>query len=66
MLGASDCGGVRVPKRSTFVPVLSTMNFVKFHLIFSVLPLCACGRCAHDWSVSEGEACCTVHVSLET
>lgn len=30
MLGISCCGGVRVPKRSTFVPVLSTRNLVKF------------------------------------
>jgi hypothetical protein len=42
MLGISWGGAVFVPKRSTFVPVLSTRNFVKFHLIEPVLPLCTC------------------------
>lgn len=44
MLGISFGGAVLVPKRSTFVPVLSTRNFVKFHFIDPVLPLCTCRR----------------------
>ena len=53
MLGISFGGAVFVPKRSTFVPVLSTRNFVKFHFTLPVLPLCTC-RSNHAVSYSVG------------